>query len=192
MGNLTEVVKQLIIINVIIFLALQLPFTAGFRQYFVMYPIGSTYFQPMQIVTHMFNHANTAHLFFNMLGLFFFGPWVERAWGPRKFLFYYLVCGLGAAITHIVIGGGHPVLGASGAISGVLVAFAMMFPNVQVMLLIPPIPMKAKYMVLGYLALDLFQGLGRFDTGVAHFAHLGGALFGFLLIMIWRRYPFRF
>lgn len=192
MNNLTEVVKQLIIINVIIFVAMQLPFTGALRDYFVMYPWGSSQFKPIQIISHMFSHANTSHLFFNMLGLFFFGPWIERSWGPKKFLVFYIICGLGAALSHILIGGGAPVLGASGAISGVLVAFAMMFPNVQVMLLFPPIPMKAKYMVLGYLAIDLFQGMGNYNTGIAHFAHLGGALTGFLLILYWRKYPFRF
>ena len=190
MNNLTDVVKQLIIINAIIFIGLSLPITAQFKEYFILFPPGSAYFKPIQLVTHMFNHANMSHLFFNMLGLYFFGPMIERIWGPKKFLFYYLFCGFGAMVLHLILGGNSPVLGASGAISGVVLAFAMMFPNVQIMLLIPPIPMKAKYMVLLFLGFDLFMGLGNFSDGIAHFAHLGGALFGFLLILFWRKFPF--
>lgn len=186
-NNLTEVVKQLIIINVIIFFVLQLPMLAQLHKYFVFYPLGSDYFQPVQLITHMFNHGNTSHLFFNMLGLFFFGPHVERLWGPKRFLTYYLICGAGAIVTHILLGANSAVLGASGAISGVVVAFAWLFPNVQVMLLIPPIPMKAKYMAALFIGIDLFMGFGQVNSGIAHFAHLGGALAGIVLILIWKR-----
>jgi len=189
MNNLTEVVKQLIIINAIIFLGTSLPMLASFRHYFILYPPSTPYFKPIQLVTHMFMHADMGHLFFNMLALYFFGPMIERLWGAKKFLIYYLLCGLGAMILHLLIGGGAPVLGASGAISGVVLAFAMLFPNARVMLLIPPIPMKAKHMVLLFLGIDLFLGLSSYNTGIAHFAHLGGALFGFLLILFWRKFP---
>ena len=191
MNNLTEVVKQLIIINVIIFIGTSLPMLANLRNYFILFPPSTSYFKPIQLVTHMFMHADMGHLFFNMFALYFFGPMTERVWGAKKFLVFYLLCGAGAMGLHLLIGGGSPVLGASGAISGVVLAFAMLFPNAKVMLLIPPIPMKAKHMVLVFLGIDLFLGLSSYNTGIAHFAHLGGALFGFLLILFWRKFPFR-
>ena len=197
MNNLTEVVKQLIIINVIIFLAVQLPLTAFLEKYFVLFIPTSDHFKPIQLVTHMFMHASPSHLFFNMIGLFFFGPWIERVWGGKKFLFYFLFCGLGAMIAHMLVGFDYDsrvlqsVVGASGAVYGVVLAFGMLFPETKVMLLIPPIPMKAKYMAMLFIGIDLVLGLGSFNTGVAHFAHLGGALFGFLLILFWRKFPFR-
>ncbi len=190
MNNLTEVVKQLIIINAILFFGTNLPMLSQFREYFILFPPQTQYFKPIQLVTHMFMHADMGHLFFNMLTLYFFGPMIERLWGSKKFLVYYLACGFGAMILHLLIGGNAPVLGASGAISGVVLAFAVLFPNARIMLLIPPIPMKAKHMVLIFLGIDLFMGLSNYNTGIAHFAHLGGALFGFLLIMIWRKFPF--
>ena len=187
MYRITDVVKNLIFINAIIFLALQLPLFEAYRHYFILYPVDSTAFRPVQLVTHMFMHGNMGHLFFNMLALFFFGPNVESIWGPKKFLFFYLFCGVGAMVLHILLGGNSSVVGASGAITGVLIAFASLFPNAQVMLLIPPIPMKAKYLVLIILGIDLFFGLSHSSTGIAHFAHLGGALFGFLLIQYWKK-----
>ncbi len=189
MYNLTPVTKNLIFICVALFLALQLPFLQAFRHFFVYHPIGHPAFHPSGIVTHMFNHGSINHLFFNMLALFFFGPNVERVWGSRRFLFYYLACGLGAVVLHILFGGNSAMLGASGAISGVILAYAMLFPEAEVMLLIPPIPMKAKYLVLIILGIDLFYGISGAQSGIAHFAHLGGALLGFILIMIWRQYP---
>ena len=186
MYRITEVVKNLIFINAIIFLCLQLPFFESFRNYFILYPTSTPFFKPVQMITHMFNHGNMSHLFFNMLALFFFGPSVEDIWGPKKFLLYYFICGVGSMVLHMLIGSNSPVLGASGAISGVLVAFAFLYPDRQVMLLIPPIPMKAKYLVIGILAIDLYFGLSHQYTGIAHFAHLGGALFGAVAILYWR------
>lgn len=200
MNNLTDVVKNLLIINVIVFLALNFTFLGGFFNYFVLYPIGSPPFQPIQLVTHMFNHApinpnlgisssfGLMHIFGNMMTLYFFGPSVERIWGPKRFLFFYLACGFGAVIMHLIFGGGA-VLGASGAIAGVMLAFAYLFPNAKVMLLIPPIPMKAKYLVLGLLVMDLYLGLTSSNTGIAHFAHIGGALMGVLLIWFFLKSP---
>ncbi len=196
MNNLTEVVKQLIIINVIIFIGTVIPPLSSYRDILAFHPPGYG-FKPFQIVTHMFMHSGSSptHLFFNMFTLYFFGPMIERLWGPKKFLVYYILCGLGALGLHFLIGnltgGVSPVLGASGAISGVVLAFGMLYPNMKVMLLIPPIPMKAKYMVLIFLGIDLYLGLSSHNTGIAHFAHLGGALFGFLLILFWRKFPFR-
>jgi membrane associated rhomboid family serine protease len=176
-------------ICVVVFIATQLPFLSGLRRYFVYYPITDPRFTPAGLITHMFNHGGVQHLFFNMLALFFFGPNVERIWGPKKFLFYYFICGFGAVIIHILLGGNSAMLGASGAISGVLLAFAMLFPDAEVMLLIPPIPMKAKYLVMIALVIDLYYGMSGSGTNIAHFAHLGGALFGFVMIMIWRKFP---
>jgi membrane associated rhomboid family serine protease len=148
----------------------------------------------------MFLHdpGGISHLFFNMFGLFMFGPPVEYMWGPKRFLIYYIVCGIGALILHFGIDFYQvhflnvpvevveiPLMGASGAIFGLLAAYGMLFPNNMIMLMFPPIPMKAKYFVLIYGVIELFAGINNTDN-VAHFAHLGGALFGFLLIMYWR------
>jgi membrane associated rhomboid family serine protease len=165
----------------------------------------SDYFRPFQIVTHMFMHAGFAHIFFNMFVLFMFGPPLEALWGPKRFLFYYFFAGFGALILHLFVGylemqffgasefqKNIPMLGASGAIFGLLLGFGMMYPENKIMLIIPPIPIKAKYFVLILAGLELFLGLSRMSTGIAHFAHLGGALFGFLLILYWRKYGTRF
>jgi membrane associated rhomboid family serine protease len=169
----------------------------------MFYP-GSEYFAPYQIITHMFMHGSISHLFFNMFAVFMFGPPLENLWGPKRFLYFYFFTGFGALFLHLFVKylemnymGGNPlsenvpVLGASGAVFGVLIGFGMNFPNTQLMLLFPPIPMKAKYFVAGYAVLELFLGIGNFDSGVAHFAHVGGALFGLLLILYWRKYGSR-
>ncbi len=195
MNNLTDVVKQLIIINVLLYVATHLPVTAFLQRYLTLYIPTSEHFKPIQLVTHMFMHADIGHLFFNMLGLFFFGPWLEKLWGAKKFLFFYLFCGIGAMLAHMMIGFDYDspvlqsVLGASGAVYGIVLGFGMLFPNVKVMLLFPPIPLKAKYMALMYIGYDLYMGLSGSMSTTAHFAHLGGALFGFLLIIFWRKFP---
>lgn len=189
MYRITDVVKHLIIINAIVFIGTRLPLLSSLEPYFILYPPPSNFFKPVQLVTHMFMHGSMGHLFFNMLALFFFGPNVESVWGPKKFLLFYFFCGIGAMVGHLLLGGGSPVVGASGAIAGVLLAFAVLFPNAQVMLLIPPIPMKAKYLVLIILVIDLYMGLTMADSRIAHFAHLGGAVFGGLLILYWRKFP---
>ena len=185
---MTEVVKHLIGINVIIFLGVTFSPFESLRDYFVLYPPGSGYFKPIQVFTHMFMHGGQMHILFNMLALFFIGPAVESYLGPKKFLFYYLFCGLGAMATHLVLGSNAPVVGASGAIYGVLAAYAFLFPNTQMMLLFPPIPIKAKYLVLILIGIDLFSGVSGTRTGIAHFAHLGGALFGILMMLYWRKF----
>ena len=208
MIRLSGVVKHLIIINVLFFFATQLMGEPAYgnitelsqlgRMRLALYYPSSPFFEPFQLVTHMFMHATLSHLFFNMMGLFFFGPPLEQIWGEKKFLIYYFITGfgalgiyllskyvelnyLGAPISTINI----PMLGASGAISGVVIGYAMKFPNSIVQLLIPPIPLKAKYMAMIFIAIDLYGGFGSMDTGIAHFAHLGGALFGFLTILFW-------
>jgi len=201
MSHLTDVVKNLLIINVIVYAALNFTFLGNYFNYFVLYPVGSEYFRPVQLITHMFNHApvnaqlgmssslGLMHILGNMMTLYFFGPNVERVWGPKRFLSFYLLCGAGAIAMHILVGGGGAVLGASGAIAGVLLAFAYLYPNARVMLLFPPIPMKAKYLVGGLLAIDLYLGLTGSRTGIAHFAHIGGAVVGALLVYIFNKNP---
>lgn len=224
MLRITEVVKHLLILNVLVYLGTTIlmgepsnstmydlvnervtDFALWDRLRLAMFfPTSEHYFEPFQIVTHMFMHGDLMHLFFNMFALFMFGPAIETAWGPKRFLFYYFITGFGALFLHLFVkwieieflGGSPflvniPVLGASGAVFGLLAAYGMLFPNNTLMLIIPPIPMKAKYFVMIYAAIELFMGLGPFNTGIAHFAHLGGALFGVLLILYWRRYGSR-
>lgn len=156
-------------------------------------------FLPWQLLTYGFLHGNFAHLFFNMLALFMFGGAIEQAWGTRRFGYYVIFCIVGAGLCQLVVGtlavnsgsDPYPTVGASGGVFGVLLAFGMFFPNQRVMLLFPPIPMKARTLVIGYGALELFLGVTGTNTGIAHFAHLGGMAFGFLLIQYWRgRWPF--
>ena len=145
---------------------------------------------PWQPVTYAFIHANLAHLGLNMLGLWMFGSEMERAWGSRRIAVYYLACVLGAAAAQLAVAALRdthaPTIGASGGVFGILLAFAMVYPNRIILLLIPPVPMKAKWVVLGYGALELWLGVTGTMAGVAHFAHLGGMVFGWFLIQYWR------
>ena len=206
----SEVVKHLIIINAIMMVAtflaqsvFRLPLTA----YLGLYYIDFDAFQPWQIVTHMFMHGGLAHIFFNMYALFIFGVILERVWGAQRFLFYYLFTGLMAAVfqlgataveyqlmygTIFPISQGIsepaiPMVGASGAVMGVVAAFGVLFPNTQLQLLFPPVRLTAKWLVVIVIGIDvlmLFMG----NTGIAHWAHIGGALSGFLLIkLVWGR-----
>ncbi|MBK8562577.1 MAG: rhomboid family intramembrane serine protease [Saprospiraceae bacterium] len=217
--NITDVVKHLIIINILVFLGTNLMGEPegdgllylinnanpenfndlGRLRFAVFYPT-SPFFQSYQVVTYMFMHGNLTHIFFNMYALYMFGTAVESVWGPKRFLFYYLFTGFGALALQMIVQylelnyfGGHPaganvpMLGASGAVFGILAAYGMQFPNSVVSLLLPPVSLKAKYFVLIYAAIEIGLGLSPFQTGVAHFAHVGGALFGFLLIVYWRK-----
>jgi membrane associated rhomboid family serine protease len=147
---------------------------------------------PWQLLTYGFMHDINGinHILFNMFGLWMFGRDLERSMGAKRFLTYYLTCVAGAGIVQLIVaaigGGDYPTVGASGGIFGILLAYAMAFPNRIVVLLIPPIPMKAKYFVLFYGLLELYLGVSGNAPGVANFAHLGGMLFGFLLIQRWR------
>lgn len=145
---------------------------------------------PWQVLTYAFVHANLPHLLFNMFGVFMFGSDVERVWGSRRYLTYYLVCALSAAAAQLLVasltGAQYPTVGASGALFGLLLAFATLFPNRTVMLLIPPIPMRAPVFVVLYGALELVLGVTGTQAGVAHFAHLGGLAGGFLFMRFWR------
>ncbi len=162
------------------------------------YP-ASDNFKAYQIVTHMFMHGNTMHIFFNMYGLVLLGPPLESRLGSEKFLFFYLFTGLGAIGLYFLVKYlelnilGNPVsintplVGASGAIFGILAGFGTLFPNVRLQLIFPPISFTAKWFVLIYAGIELYLGLSGRQSGVAHFAHLGGALFGFLLLQYWKK-----
>ena len=207
----TGVVRHLIILNVLVFIGSYVILgqesfprimegdEGGLgRLYLAAFMPGSQFFQPFQMATHMFMHGDIMHLAFNMLSLYIFGPMVEAVWGHKRFLLYYLICGVGAYLLHLGVqwweleqagmdprSWNVPMLGASGAIFGIYVAFAYLFPNQVISLLFPPISLKAKYFVLIMAGLELFYGVRGYSTGIAHFAHLGGALFGFIMIMIW-------
>ncbi len=235
MPFIPEVVKNLIIINVLMFFASMI-FQPTMHEYLAMYPVGSEAFRPYQIITHMFMHGGGFHIFFNMYALFMFGRETELTMGPKKFLMFYFITGLGAVFLHQLAGYfelqyamqqlsadeqslvykdglkyllnsqnfrdsslayansalNTPAVGASGAVYGVLVAFGMLYPNRVLMLLFPPIPIKAKYFVMIMGAMELYLGFSMHQSNVAHFAHLGGALFGFLLIYFWRKQGERF
>jgi membrane associated rhomboid family serine protease len=236
--NMPPVVKNLLIINLLVFLltvVLENQGTYLIRELGLYYP-ASAYFKPFQIVTSMFTHANLPHLFFNMFALLMFGATLEKVWGPKKFLLFYFITGVGAALCHVGVqaiefynAAGQlsfgfdvfmdgsmsvsrdvaaqtlegistseaktissilftPTVGASGAVFGILIGFAMLFPNTELMMLFLPIPIKAKYFIGFYVVLELFLGLNNFEMdSIAHFAHLGGALFGFIMVKIWSK-----
>jgi membrane associated rhomboid family serine protease len=231
---LPPVVKNIILINVLMLIAAWTAkgvFDVDLTAILGLYYPKSEQFMPLQILTHMFMHANFWHLFFNMFALYMFGGILENVWGPKRFFIYYMVCGLGAAFVHetvimfqynkimnaitpdqlqLVLNDGSaylnegkvftneimknlqmllnvPTVGASGAIFGVLLAFGVLFPNTQLMLLFPPIPIKAKYFVIGYGALELILAVTQPGSNIAHAAHLGGMLFGYILIRYWRK-----
>lgn len=154
-----------------------------------------TGFGPWQLLTYGFLHGGLGHLFFNMFALYMFGLPIEQAWGTKRFVVFYLVCIVGAGLVQLltaaVTGGIYPTIGASGGVFGVLLAFGMMYPNQRILLIIPPIPIKAKWFVIGYGLLTLFFGVTGTMSGVAHFAHLGGMLFGLALILHWGRQDYR-
>jgi membrane associated rhomboid family serine protease len=191
MLRLTPVVKNLIIINTVIFLLQVLLPGLHLTEYLSLRNVRSDYFKPYQLFTYMFVHSpeGFSHIFFNMLTLVFIGPLLESYWGPRRFLMFYVICGIGAGVFNVLIdlffgvGSFSIMLGASGAIYGVLMGFGMQFPNMEIMLLIPPIPIKAKYLV--FLLGGMTFLLDR-SGNVAHFAHLGGVIVAFILIQIWR------
>ncbi len=180
-------VKHLLIINLLAFVALNTPMIGQMLfEYGALWPLGSGRFDIWQLVSYMFLHAGFGHIFFNLFALWMFGQAIENYWGTNRFTVYYFLTGIGAAILHMLIGGGGaPTVGASGAVYGILLAFGMMFPNRPIMLLFPPIPIKAKYFVAIFGAIELISGLSRTNSGVAHFAHLGGMLVGFILIKYW-------
>lgn len=229
-----EVVKNLIILNVLFLLATYAFSRLGINLTDIlgMFYFQSANFRPWTIITHFFMHGGLTHLFFNMFGLWMFGSRLEQIWGPRRFLLFYFLTAFGAFLIHffvvylriqsvlpeldatsaqMVIESGRelllsgrnysdpnlatfnrlinvPVVGASGALFGILAAFAMYFPNTELLLLFFPVPIKAKYFVLLYAGFELFSGITQFDgDSIAHFAHLGGALMGFIIVKYWNK-----
>ena len=181
--------RALILINIGVFLLQQV---AGppIATLFALWPLGSAEFEPWQLVTYAFLHGNLAHIFFNMFALFMFGRALEAYWGGRRLVVFYLVCVLTAALTQLAAqrgaGVNEEVIGASGGVFGILLAFAWYFPRQRIILLFPPIPMPAWLFVTLYGLLELFFGVTGTEAGVAHFAHLGGMAGGALCILYWR------
>jgi membrane associated rhomboid family serine protease len=264
MFRLTPAVKNIIIINVLMFLgswAIESTYQIDLARKLGLFYYQSDSFMPYQFITHMFMHGSFFHLFFNMYALFVFGIVLEQTWGSKRFLIYYFITGLGAAVIHTFVNYlqlapmiadasafantptpdlmltfikehiskpnqavydfinqwslapnssdyinqavamvneatiglvNIPTVGASGAVFGVLLAFGMLFPNTQLMLLIPPVPIKAKYFVMIYGGIELFLGFSQPGSNIAHFAHIGGMIFGFFLIKLWQKDRTRF
>lgn len=222
MRNIPDIVKHLIILNVLIFIGSQFVGGLAYDVLALHYPKNDL-FGVWQVFTHMFMHGSISHILFNMFGLWMFGSPLAQMWGKNKFLFFYLSTGVGAAalqllVYHLQIQGWVDdlvaqgfvldeiysslqqqtqslfhvrMVGASGALYGVLVAFAFMFPNAELMLIFLPIPIKAKYFVPLILVMDLFFGFSSYSMGpIAHFAHVGGAVTGFLIMWYWKRNQF--
>ncbi|MCW5907534.1 MAG: rhomboid family intramembrane serine protease [Chitinophagales bacterium] len=212
--NTRSVTFNIIAINVILYIITVMTGEWMYMQFALHYP-ANPLFQPVQIVTHMFMHGSMGHIFFNMFALFMFGSVLERVWGPKRFLAFYFITGFGAVALHLLVqaiivynftGTFSPTLemvqsepgvistffsstvGASGALFGILVGFGMLFPNTELYLLFFPFPIKAKYFISFYVLLEIYLGFSMYGSdNVAHFAHLGGALFGFILVKIWNR-----
>lgn len=188
MFSLPPVSRTLIIINFVAFLG-ELMLGDAMIVPLALWPLGPQ-FMPWQIITYAFLHGGMAHLLFNMFGVFMFGSDLERVWGPRRFLTFYLVSAVAAAITQLLVAGVSgsyaPTIGASGAVFGLLLAFAMVFPRRIIVPLFPPIPMRAPVFVALYGVLELVLGVTGTQEGVAHFAHLGGMAGGFLMLRYWR------
>lgn len=222
MRNIPIVTKNLLIINVLAFLAMKVLETQGIdlNNLLGLHFFLAKDFRIWQFISYLFMHANFMHILFNMFSLWMFGQVVENVWGPKKFLIFYLICGVGAGFcqelaqygTYIAEGMAYydtvkeaitgniipmadylnsmTTVGASGAIYGVLLAFGMLFPNERMFIIPIPVPIKAKWLVMGYAVIELFSAIGTSGDGVAHLAHLGGMLFGFLLIRYWRKHPY--
>jgi membrane associated rhomboid family serine protease len=211
LSNIPAAVKNIIIINVLVMIMTSLNEELMVEKFALFYPT-SPFFHWWQPVTHMFMHGGFWHLFFNMYTLFIFGSVLERVWGPKKFLIFYFATGLGAAAIHTGVEwiqmqgwlsqaaeGSQsammsihalkmtPTVGASGAIYGVLMGYAMLYPDSIMTLIFPPISMKAKWFVLIFAAIELLTGVTGTRSGIAHFAHLGGLIFGYILILVWKK-----
>jgi membrane associated rhomboid family serine protease len=215
LGSIPPIVKTLLIINIAAFIAQNT--IPGLTGWGALHYWTSDLFKPHQLVTMMFLHGGFSHILFNMLVLWMFGSILENFWGSKRFLNFYMVCGIGASVITLlsvpftaaqyaktaealtdgytipqIIEGykqGYAALGASGALMGVMAAFAYLFPNTELYIMFIPIPVKAKYVIPGFILIDLFSGLGYGISGdnVAHFAHLGGALIGLLIVIFWNK-----
>ena len=219
MNNIPTMTKNLLVVNVLAFIATFVLERSGIdltRMLGLHFFLASE-FHVYQFITYMFLHGGFAHILFNMFALWMFGSVIERVWGPKKFLFYYICCGVGAGFTQELVqyitysmegiaayqyvnAGGIQMttdayinlwttIGASGAVYGILLAFGMIFPNERLFIIPFPFPIKAKWLIVGYIAIELFSAMSGPGDGVAHMAHLGGMLFGFLLIRYWQKHP---
>lgn len=202
-SGLPFVVKNLIIINAIVFVITM--FAQNFMYgTFSLFYFTSPFFKPFQLITYMFMHGGFWHIFFNMFSLYMFGSVIESYWGGKKFFLYYMICGIGAGLINELVMylqiafaetpglveaaiNRVPTVGASGAIYGLLLAYGMMFPNNVLQFVFPPIAMKAKWMVIIFGAIELLSGLSGRGGNVAHFAHLGGMIFGVIMILYWKK-----
>jgi membrane associated rhomboid family serine protease len=188
MLSLPPVTQALIVINTLVFLA-EVVLGSSITSLLALWPVGPQ-FMPWQVVTYAFVHAGLPHLLFNMFGVYMFGSDLERVWGPRRYLGYYLTCALSAAATQMGVASltrsYYPTVGASGAVFGLLLAYAMMFPRRTIMPLFPPIPMRAPVFVAVYGVLELVLGVTGTQAGIAHFAHLGGLAGGLLFMRFWK------
>jgi membrane associated rhomboid family serine protease len=203
MNQITPTVKQLLIINVILFIATEFLknieliniLAIYLKNTLALYYIGNPNFRFWQLITHMFMHGSITHIAFNMFSLYSFGSFLERFWGGKKFLFFYISCGLGAAglqLGIIYFTNGDPngaMVGASGAIYGLLAAFAFLYPDAELAMFFIPLPIKAKYFVPLLVAFDIYSGLTG-GGNIAHFAHVGGATLGILMMLYWKKNQF--
>ncbi len=186
MQRISPVVLNLIILNVILYFGIQylLPYPQ-WKEYFYLCSPSTGHFHPVQIITHMFNHADEQHLIFNMMSLYFIGPYVEQILGQQRFLILYFLSGIIAGIAQLLLTTSCG-LGASGAVFGVTAAFATMLPNMEMQIMFIPVPIKAKYLAIGLVLLGLYFGISGQQAGIGHFAHVGGAIVGFLCIKYWK------
>ena len=219
MNNIPTMTKNLLIVNVLAFIATFVFERSGIdlTRLLGLHFFLASEFHIYQFITYMFLHGGFTHILFNMFALWMFGSVIERVWGSKKFLFYYICCGVGAGFTQELVqyitysmediaayqyvnAGGVQMttdayinlwttIGASGAVYGILLAFGMIFPNERLFIIPFPFPIKAKWLILGYIAIELFSAMSGPGDGVAHMAHLGGMLFGFLLIRYWQKHP---
>lgn len=213
--DIPSVTKNIIIINVIIWVASEIMKYRGsdfMYEQFALFYVTSPFFKPWQFITHMFMHGGFWHVFFNMYTLLIFGSVLERVWGPRKYLFFYFATGLGAAALHTGVEALQaqfylnqiaegvvkattsyhnllmtPTVGASGAIYGLLLGYAMLYPDSRLTLIFPPVSLTAKWFVIIFAVIELVTGIFGLGGGIAHFAHLGGMLFGWLIILYWKK-----
>jgi len=202
-----SIVQILLILNGISFLLLRLA-PAPLLENFALWPLGLTgqvlfdgaapRFELWQLVSYAFLHGGIFHLLVNMYVLWLFGSRIEQAWGSKAFVIYYFVCVIGAGLVQLFVasqavstGGIYPTVGASGGVFGLLLAFGLTYPNERLMLIFPPVILKAKWLVLIYASIELYAGVTGTTAGIAHFAHLGGMLFGFLLLLYWGKHPLK-